>query len=190
MKKVGKVERNVVGKSRLHRLLFSTHDPLPVRLIYVLVIIGGLTSVLDTNLPTHRRATVIVQVSEFGSFEGRHYGVGSGHMRYWSNIYLLNGSRIWTQRTANNFAVGDSIDVDLSAITSKVVRYRSYRTSSTKWYPTESVKEQYRPFPFTALLFAILLLFPRWSPETRMLLRGILFVVVIAWLVTLIATGG
>lgn len=165
-----------------------SYDALPVLLIYVFVAVGGTIAVLDMYLPTSRKASTIVEVDEFGSRVA--VRGGHGYTRYWSSIDLANGKSIWTQRTANNFAKGDSMDVEVSAVMRKVVRYRGYRPGYTSWYATEGVNEKYRPLPFAAILFALILLLPWWSAETRMLFRGILLVVTAAWLITTIATQG
>lgn len=155
---------------------------------YVLVIIGGLLAVLDIYLPLTRTSSVVTDVTQYSSRVG-----GRGQRKttaYWSSVELANNKDIWTQRTADNFTHGDSIDVDITGVFGKVVRYRGHRPGYTTWYETESVNAKYRPFPFAAILFATLLLYPRWSSESRMLLRGILLVVVVAWVITTLATGG
>lgn len=165
-----------------------TVEPKPLRWLYATVIVAGIITILDTYLPNTRTQSVVVEVSEFSSFEGRKGG--RGHRRYWSSIDLSNGKNIWTQRTSRNFAVGDTMEIDLSAVLRKVVRYRGPGTSVRPWYETESVNEDYRPFPFAVVLFALLLFYPRWSGESRLLLRGLLLVTLIAWLITMVATGG
>ena len=156
-------------------------------LIYLLLIVVGALAIMDLYLPAKRGSGVITDVTEIGSMV-RNKG-SKGHMMYWSSIKLDTGKKIWTQRTANNFTVGDSMDVDLSAVLGKVVRYRGYRPSYRQWYETEGQKEEYRPFPFAMVLFALLLLYPAWSTENRMLLRGILVVILIAWLIVMLASG-
>lgn len=156
--------------------------------IYGLVIAAAVIVILDTYLPPTRSASVVVDVSEFGSFVGGRGG--KGHMMYWSSIDLSNGKSIWTQRTAKNFTVGDTMDLDLSAVLRKVVRYRGPGTAIRPWYETEGMNKDFRPFPFAVVLFALLLFFPGWSGESRMLLRGVLGVTLIAWLITMAATGG
>ncbi|MCB9183655.1 MAG: hypothetical protein H6591_07030 [Flavobacteriales bacterium] len=163
-------------------------EPKPLLWLYSVVIAAGLISILDMYLPAIRARSVITRVTEFGSFEGSENG--TGRMRYWSSIDLDNGSNIWTQRTANNFAVGDSMDLDLSAVLRHVVRYRGPGTTARSWFDTEGANKDYRPFPFAVVLFALLLFYPNWSIESRMLLRGVLAVTLIAWLITMAATGG
>ena len=163
-------------------------EPKPLMWLYGLVILAGIVSILDTYLPSTRTQSTIEQVSEFSSHEGSRGG--KGRMRYWSSIDLSNGKNIWTQRTSNNFTVGDTMEVDLSAALGKVIHYRGPGTSVRPWYETEGVNENYRPFPFAVVLFALLLFYPRWSDESRLLLRGLLLVTLVAWLITLAATGG
>ena len=164
------------------------YDPLPILLVYVLVIIGSAFAALDFYLPLSRTSSVITQVKEYSSRAGSR---GQGHtMMYWSSLQLANDKDIWTQRTANNFATGDSMDVEVSAVLGKVIRYRGYRPGHNRWYSTEGAQTKYRPFPFAAMLFAALLLYTGWSSESRMLLRGILIVVTVAWVLTAVVTGG
>ena len=80
--------------------------------------------------------------------------------------------------------------VGLSAVIGKVVRYRDRRSSSSTWFATEGMKEDYKPLPFAAIFFALLLFYPGWSSDARMMLRALLLIVTVTWLIILMATGG
>ena len=175
----------VDNPAAIERALMN-HASKHLRWLYAIVLVGGVVAILDTYLPTKRATSVIERVSEFSSFES-HRG-GRGRTRYWSSIDLRNGKNIWTQRTANNFAVGDTIEIDISAVVGKVVRYNSHASAFGTWVGTEEIKEEYRPFPFVAVLIALLLFYPKWSTESRMLLHGVLFVTLVAWMIIMAAT--
>lgn len=129
----------VFTSSTLRQMPTFFHASKHLRWVYALVLLGGLVAIMDTYLPPKRTTSVIDDVSEVSSFES-HKG-GSGRTRYWSSIDLRNGKNIWTQRTANNFAIGDTMHVDISAVIGKVVRYHSHlspRRVSSRELPQRS----------------------------------------------------
>ncbi len=178
-----------IGTSRKKWVEPKAYDPLPVLAIYLLVLVAAVLAALDAYLPVDHGSSVVQEVSEHG-FRTGGGEADAGLMHYWSSIDLANGKNIWTQRTANNFGVGDSMDIALSAVFGKVVRYRSHRPSCGSWYATESANEKYRPLPFVVIACALVLFYPGWSTDTRMFFRAALFAVVATWLIILIATRG
>jgi len=178
-----------IGTPRREWLPREAYDPLPVLSIYLLVLVAAILAALDAYLPTRSASSVIEKVSELGSHTGGDVA-GTGTMHYWSSIDLANGKNIWTQRTANNFGVGDSMDITLGAIFGKVVRYRSHRPGHGSWYATEGANEKYRPVPFLVMFCALVLFYPGWSAGTRMFFRAALFAVVAAWFLVVVGTRG
>ena len=167
----------------------KAYDPLSVLLVYLLVLIAAALAALDAYLPMRSASSVIEKISEIRARTGGGEA-DMGLMRYWSSLDLANGKNVWTQRTANNFGVGDSMDIELSAIFGKVARYRSHRPNYGSWYATEGANEKFRPVPFLVILCALMLFYPGWSEGTRMFFRAALFAVVVAWFLVVIGTRG
>ncbi|MGV9013666.1 MAG: hypothetical protein ACOH13_13825 [Flavobacteriales bacterium] len=155
--------------------------------INLLLIVTGLFSIAESWLPARDVVSRIRIVKEHGFNEG-HQG-SPAITRFWSAVIIEDGSYIWTQRTADQFAPLDSFDLHVTPIMGTVLSYRQHG-STHRWMEVERENEAYRPFPYVVVLVGLLVLLPFWSAENRLFLQGLLLVVSATWALTQFATGG
>jgi len=154
------------------------------RPIYFLLIAAGFFACADILLPKQLVTSRVVQVQE-------HRFPARNHSYFWTAVRLENGAFLWTQRVAEPFLGNDSWDLQVTALGGSVVRYRRHAAhASTQWHDVEAHNEANRAFLVVVILLGLLLLYPGWSVDNKMLLRGVLGVVSGAWALTQFATGG
>lgn len=109
---------------------------------------------------------------------------------YWTLVKLDNGMTFQTENRAAAFLIGETMDIQVTGMRSSVVRYKPPNNGRYGWNEVEGANKEFLAFPALVAGLALLLLIPWWSLENRWLLHVLIGLVLVAWLLTLLGTGG
>ena len=155
--------------------------------VYVLLLIASTYVIVDALLPTQ---IVSSQVEATSELEVNTSGRRNRAQTHWTLVTLRNGIRFQTENRARDFPNGDTVDVEVTSFRNEVLSFKLRKAIGQYWRQVEGANKEYLAFPASICLCSLLLLLPFWSEEKRMLLTAILGVMLVAWTLTLIGTGG
>lgn len=159
-----------------------------LRWLYVLLLLASGYVVLDALLPTRVLSSRVVDAEELKVNVSSRRSAHANYV-YWTVVSLDNGISFQTQNGASGFPIGSGIQVEVTRIRERVVRYQPPGNGRYGWNEVEAANKEFLAFPALAAVLSLLLLLPWWSMENRWLLNGLLILVLGAWLLTMVGTS-
>ena len=104
-------------------------------------------------------------------------------------LSLSDGSALQLATVNDWIAVGDTIELQRTALLSEPLRFRKKHSRVRDWQVVDSNLPDHQPYPYIVFFCALLLLFP-WPEGTwRWALTAVLIFTLFGWFMTLIGTG-
>jgi hypothetical protein len=152
----------------------------------LLMLVSGLVLADAYMPPEHFMSTV----EEARQVELNNSTKHSRIFSYWSVVTLANGGSFQVESMADVYPVGDTLEVERTALLGEVLRYRNIHSAYTGWNEIALRDREYDAFPALVLCCCFLLLLPVRAEQYRWTLHGALMLLLFSWLVTMLGTGG
>ncbi|QQR87756.1 MAG: hypothetical protein IPJ76_05905 [Flavobacteriales bacterium] len=104
-------------------------------------------------------------------------------------LSLSDGSALQAATVNDWIAVGDTIELQRTAMLNEPLRFRKKHSRVHDWQVVDSNLPDHRPYPYIVFICALLLLFPWPEGPWRWSLTAALVFVLFGWFMTLIGTG-
>jgi hypothetical protein len=156
-------------------------------LVYLLLMLVSGLVLADAYRPPERVMSTVVDTDQV---ELNNSTKRTRIITYWTVVTLANGARVQVQSTADVYALGDTLEVERTALLGEVLRYRHLRSVYPGWNEIALRDREYDAFPALVLCCCFLLLLPVREEQYRWVLHGLLMLLLFSWLLTMLGTGG